>query len=440
MTEQIERHRTAQRRFALSSPMQHLLRFGFLDGSRSLFDYGCGRGDDLRLLSEMKVPATGWDPVFRSDAERQPADIVNLGFVLNVIEDADERRQTLKSAFSLARKVLVVSVMLGYQSKREQFATFEDGVRTQRNTFQKYYAQDEFRAYVEKTLGSNAIPIAAGTCLVFRDAVEEQLFLLARQQVRREWRLLRREPNSEAVAALIQDHREQIDAYWLRALELGRPATPEECPEAQSLMRLVGSWRRVHEWVGRFFSPEEFEAAAIGRQEDLLVYFALSHFGRRRPYSQLPDRLQRDVRFFFDSITRARNAGKRALFATGDSARLEEAAAFCHEELGIGVLNDDHDLTFHQSVLGECLPLIRIYVGCALQLFGDAGSVDLIKVHLQSGKVTFLVYDDFEGGATPRLVERIKVDLPRLRVDFFDYVGEYEPQPLTEDPATFYVR
>lgn len=440
MTDQIERHRTAQRRSALSSPMQHLLRFGFLDGSLSLFDYGCGRGDDLRLLLEMKVPATGWDPVFRSDAARQPADIVNLGFVLNVIEDADERRETLKSAFGLARKVLVVSVMLGYQSKREQFATFEDGVRTQRNTFQKYYAQDEFRSYVEKTLGANAIPVAAGICLVFGDAVEEQLFLLARQQVRREWRLLRREPNSEAVASLIQEHREQIDAYWLRALELGRPATPEECPEAQSLMRLVGSWRRVHEWVGRFFSPEEFEAAAIGRQEDLLVYFALSHFGRRRPYSQLPDRLQRDVRFFFDSITKARNAGKRALFATGDSARLEEAAAFCHEELGIGVLNDDHDLTFHQSVLGECLPLIRIYVGCALQLFGDAGSVDLIKVHLQSGKVTFLVYDDFEGGATPRLVERIKVDLPRLRVDFFDYVGEYEPQPLTEDPATFYVR
>ena len=258
--------------------------------------------------------------------------------------------------------------------------------------------------------------------------------------MRREWRLLRREPGSEAVASLIEDHKEQIDAYWLRALELGRPAAPEECPEAQSLIRLAGSWRRVHEWVGRFFNPEEFEAAAIGRQEDLLVYFALGHFGRRRTYGELPDRLQRDVQFFFGSITKARNAGKRALFATGDSARLEEAAAFCHDELGIGVLNDDHDLTLHQSVLGECLPLIRIYVGCALQLFGDAGSVDLIKVHLQSGKVTFLVFDDFEGASTPKLIERIKVDLPRLRVDFFDYVGEYEPQPLSEDREGFYQR
>ena len=334
----------------------------------------------------------------------------------------------------------LVSVMLGYQSKREQFAAFEDGVGTQRNTFQKYYVQDEFRTYVEKALGTNAVPIAAGICLVFKDAMEEQLFQLARQQVRREWRLLRREPDSEAVASMIRDHREQIDAYWLRALDLGRPAAPEECPEAQTLIRLVGSWRRVHEWVGRFFGLEEFEAAAIGRQEDLLVYFALGHFGRRQPYSRLPERLQRDVQFFFGSITKARNAGKRALFATGDRARLEEAAVFCHDELGIGVLNDDHDLTFHQSVLGECLPLIRIFAGCALQLFGDAGSVDLIKVHLQSGKATFLVYDDFEGAATPRLVERIKVDLPRLRVGFFDYVGEYEPQALDGDRGRFYQR
>ena len=392
----------------------------------------------LRLLQAMGIQASGWDPVFRPREKRRAADIVNLGFVLNVIEDADERRETLQSAFSLARKVLVVSVMLGYQSKRAQFAAYEDGVRTQRNTFQKYYAQDEFRAYVESTLERNAVPIAAGVCVTFRDPVEEQLFLLARQQVRREWRLLRREPDSKEVAGLIESHREQIDAYWLKALELGRPAAPEECPETQSLTQLVGSWRRVHDWVSRFFDPEELQGAAIGRQEDLLVYFALAHFSRRKPYSKLPERLQRDVQHFFGSITKARAAGKRALFATGDSSRIEEAAVFCHEELGIGRLNERHDLVFHQSVLGECLPLIRIYVGCALRLFGDASSVDLIKVHLQSGKVTFLIYDDFDGPRTPMLIERIKVDLPRLRVDFFDYGPGGEPHALDGDPASYF--
>ena len=267
---EIERRRTALRRTELSSPVQQLLHFGFLDGTHTLFDYGCGRGDDVRLLQAMGVQASGWDPVFRPHEKRSPADIVNLGFVLNVIEDAGERRETLRSAFSLARKALVVSVMLAYQRKRAQFAAYEDGVRTQRNTFQKYYAQDEFKEYVEAALGYRALPIAPGTCVVFRDPVDEQLFLLARQQVRREWRLMRREPDNKEVAGLVESHRKEIDSYWLKALDLGRPAALEECPETQSLARLLGSWRKVHDWVSRFFDTEELEAAAITRQEDLL--------------------------------------------------------------------------------------------------------------------------------------------------------------------------
>ena len=438
-SEPISRHRTAQRRSALSKPVRLLLDLGFLDGRHAVFDYGCGRGDDLRLLAEMDISATGWDPAFHPDGERRPADIVNLGFVLNVIEHPDERRETLRAAWSLARKALIVSVMLGYESKREQFEAYSDGVVTRHDTFQKYFTQDEFRSYVEESLDANAVPVAAGICLVFRDPMEEQLFLLARQQVRREWRLLRREPSSEAIAAILEEHRPRVDAYWRRTLELGRPASADECPDAMPLTRLVGSWRRVHEWVARFFDPRELEAAAVGRQEDLLVYFALGHFGRRRPYAELPPRLQRDVRFFFGNITKAKAAGKRALYAIADRERVLEAAVFCHDELGIGKLNELHDLAFHQSVLGDCLPLVRIYVGCALTLFGEAGSIDLIKVHLQSSKVTFLRYDDFET-VRPRLVERIKVDLPRLRVDFFDYVRTDRPQVLDGEATDYYQR
>lgn len=425
----IDRQRTALRRHELSSPIQHLLALGFLDGRRSLLDYGCGRGDDLNLLNAMGIDAAGWDPMFRPDGDRRTSDIVNLGFVLNVIEDADERREALTSAFALARQVLIASVMLGYRKKRSTFREYNDGIRTRRNTFQKYYTQDEFRAYLESTLRNNPVPIAPGVLLVFRDPMDEQLFLLARQQVRREWRLLRREPTSQVVARLIEDNRQQIDAYWLRVLELGRPPAAVECPEAQPLTRLAGSWRRVHAWVSRLYDTGELEAAAVGRQEDLLVYFALSHFAQRKPYHALPERLRRDVLFFFGNITKARAAGQRALFAAGDANRVEQTAIFCHDELGIGQLSGKHHLTFHQSVLGDCLPLIRIYVGCALQLFGEATSIDLIKVHLESSKVTFLTYDDLEVDM-PKLVERIKVDLPRLRVDYFDYVANREPQYL----------
>ena len=435
--EPIARHRTALRRSTLSSPFRHLFDLGFVDGRRTVFDYGCGRGDDLQLLTEMGVDAEGWDPVYRPNVPRRPSDIVNLGFVLNVVEDPVERRRTLKAAWALAQEVLIVSVMLGYKAHQQRFSAHGDGVRTQRNTFQKYYSQDEFRHYVEETLDANAVLIAPGICMVFCDTFDEQVFLAARQQVRREWRLLRRDPGAEPVAAAVEHHRSTINAYWERVLELGRAPVAEECPEALPLARLAGSWRRIHDWAAQFFRPDELEAAAIARQEDLLVYFALSHFKRRRAYSKLPGRLQRDARFFFGGAAKARAAGRRALFAVADRARVLDDTLFCHHELGIGKLNGLHDLTFHCSILGECLPLVRIYVGCALALFGDLGAVDLIKVHLQSSKVTFLLYDNFQEGQPPLLVERIKVDLARQRVEFFDYHGYQPPQPLDGGPVEY---
>ena len=301
--------------------MRRLLDLGFLDGTRTVFDYGCGHGDDVHCLIEMGVEATGWDPVFCPDGERCAADVVNLGFVLNVIEDAGERRDTLRAAFSLARDVLAVSVMLEAAGRGNEFATCGDGVCTQRNTFQKYFAQGEFRDYLEETLDANAVPVAPGVCLVFRKPTDEQLFLLARQQVRREWRLLRREPVPEAVAGRMGSDRALLDSYWRTALELGRPPAVDECTDGAALVRLAGSWRRVHDYASRFFDDGELQKAEAGRREDLIVYFALSLFGRRRPYGALPARLQRDVRFFFGSITKARAVGRDALFAVGDGCR-----------------------------------------------------------------------------------------------------------------------
>ena len=105
------RHLTALVRYGFSAPVQTLARYGFLDGSYSLFDYGCGRGDDVGGLVENGIRASGWDPYHAPDNPVHSADIVNLGFVVNVIEDFDERLDALTHAFSLAERLLVVSVM-----------------------------------------------------------------------------------------------------------------------------------------------------------------------------------------------------------------------------------------------------------------------------------------------------------------------------------------
>ena len=44
--------------------------------------------------------------------------------------------------------------------------------------------------------------------------------------------------------------------------------------------------------------------------------------------------------------------------------------------------------------------------------------------------MTFLRYDSFDTSPLPILVERVKVNLRKQEIDFFDYVEPYTPPPL----------
>ena len=55
----IERDKTAIVRYELSAPMKVLAKHDFLEGQYSIFDYGCGRGDDLRELEAHGLDALG---------------------------------------------------------------------------------------------------------------------------------------------------------------------------------------------------------------------------------------------------------------------------------------------------------------------------------------------------------------------------------------------
>ena len=172
-TTEIARYLTALSRTNLSAPMQCLARYGFLNGDNTLFDYGCGKGDDLRNLRENNIFANGWDPHYSPASEKLQADLVNLGFAINVIENFVERETALKNAYSLTNKLLVVSAMLLNQNAYNG-EKLNDGVRTQRNTFQKYYSQPELKAFLEETLNTSAIAVAPGIFFIFKDSNAEQ--------------------------------------------------------------------------------------------------------------------------------------------------------------------------------------------------------------------------------------------------------------------------
>ena len=182
--DRIYRHRTALVRYDLSAPIKSLALHGFLDGQYALFDYGCGRGDDIRGLTNNGIEAHGWDPYYAPENAIHRASIVNLGFVVNVIENFDERIEAIARAYSLADTVLVVSVMID-NNNATKGKFYNDGIKTQRGTFQKYYTQSEIGAFIEEVLDEKPVPIGPGIFYVFRDKEAEQRFLVGRYRTHR---------------------------------------------------------------------------------------------------------------------------------------------------------------------------------------------------------------------------------------------------------------
>lgn len=427
------RHLTALVRYGFSAPVQSLARYGFLDGSYKLFDYGCGRGDDVRGLSENGLSASGWDPYYAPDNPLSSADIVNLGFVINVIEDFDERVEALTRAWSLAERLLVVSVMLENQNE-PRGQRFRDGVMTTRGTFQKYFTQSGIKTFLEQVLDEEPIPVAPGVLYLFRDKDSEQRFLMERyrskynrlrapssQQVERQQRQRR-----DLAAERYKAYQEPLDRLWAQWLALGRKPDKSEVDNLLILTEGFGSVPKALRFLEKRNDPAEIEQAATRRVEDLEVYLALNQFERRRPYKHLERGVQRDIKSFFGNYNNAQAIARDLLFRIADIEAIEQACRHAVEH-GLGWMEEGESLQLHVNMVEQLPPLLRVYLGCAAVLYGDYRNADLVKVHIRSGKVSLMRFDGFEGKALPRMIERVKIKLREQEVDYFSYGEEYEP-------------
>ena len=428
----VMRHRTALTRYNLSAPMQALARFGFLDGQKSIFDYGCGKGDDVRNLLANQLDAAGWDPHFAPDQPKKTARIVNLGFVINVIENIEERADALAGAFALAEELLVVSAML-YNQNSFKGQQYQDGVLTARNTFQKYYTQGELKSFLDEILSADAIPIGPGIFFVFRDSEAEQRFLLGRQRSRANLlRLTQRsapEPHISVRDQKYQARLEAIEPLRNRWLLLGRQPHKSEVDDLVELTNSFGSVTKALHFVVNETDADLLARARQNRMNDLLVYFALYTFSRRKPYSRLDATLQLDIKAFFGNYLQALEQGRALLFQLGNSKAIEadcQAAA----EQGIGYYDEERALSLPSDQVERLSPLLRTYIGCAVILYGDISQADLIKIHIESGKLSLMRYDNFAGSAIPRLLERVKIKFRMLDFDYFSYGEDYEPTYL----------
>lgn len=440
----VQRHLTALSRPSLSAPIQLLLRSGLLAAGTTLFDYGCGKGDDVRGLTEMGIEATGWDPYYAADKARTRADVVNLGFVINVIEDPVERAEALRSAAALSLRALIVSVML--VNCATGGVAFGDGVLSSRNTFQKYFTQDELRDYLEHALELPVFMVAPGIALMFKDRDLEQSFLIQRTRKRdvatrilaSAPTVIRRQPLRPRVPRERQLTRAQIrreelkpvlSALWELALDLGRWPVAEEVPDLAVVESQGLSLTRALRLVQRTCDHHLLEAASLARRDDVLLFLAMQQFSRRPAYKKLEERLQRDIKAFFGAYGAAYSAAASLLRSTGEPEKL---LAACQEasSRGVGYLDADRSLQLHVSMVDRLPVILRAYVGCGLVLWDETSAVQLVKIHISSGKLTLLEFEDFDGQLLPRLQRRVKINLKRLDYQIFEYDGAINPKPL----------
>ena len=245
----IERHKTAMTRYDLSKPVKSLLEYGMLKAGSTFFDYGCGQGSDTRGLRALGHEAEGWDPVHRPGVPKREADIVNMGYVLNVIEDPAERLDALVDAYRHARRLLVVSGLIQETVESDRAAQYCDGIVTRRNTFQKFFEQQELQQYIEDALDSTAVPVALGVFYVFRDPADQQDFLSARSRRAIDWtqisaRLGLGGPRT-MWKALYDAHKDLLEGFGKVALALGRFPAQSEFDRLSEVDEQLGSAKRA---------------------------------------------------------------------------------------------------------------------------------------------------------------------------------------------------
>jgi DNA phosphorothioation-associated putative methyltransferase len=420
---EVARHKTAITRRELSVPMQLAVAHGVLSSGLTVLDYGCGLGDDVAALTLAGYAATGWDPHHAPDAPLREADLVNLGFVLNVIEDPEERRQTLQRAWRFARQAIVVSVMTFGKADLSNLKPYRDGYLTARGTFQKYYGQQELRDFIEASLGDSPRALGAGVFAVFRDKELEQEVLFRRRSGPPLRPSGMRPPVRERVAnrtvrpSLVERLRPELEELWAHMLLRGRALDVEEIPEG--LRRRLQSARvatqRANELcLSELFEQEQLVEAARTRREDLLVRFAMLMFPGAPKYTTLPRALQRDVRALFGSHAIMLDEAKRLMFSAGKRELLASdiSAAVASD---IGAMRDDDTFRFALPNLDRLPPLLRLRILCAGLLRGGVEGADFVEVKLSSPRVKFIACADPDA-RVPRVTELTRIDLGRTRV------------------------
>lgn len=371
----------------------------------TVLDYGCGRGGDVRALQQLDCQAVGWDPFYQADTRLEPADVVLLTYVLNVIEDLEERRRTLKKAWDLAGTVLVASARLTWEKSKVRGEAFGDGLLTSRQTFQHLFGASELRAYVEEVTGVRTVSAAPGVVYAFKDERARLSYLARRIVPDAEW--LASEDTTSAIAAVVD--------YVERR---GRLPRMEEVPEPMA--ELLGHLRPndVRRLVRDSANSSKVEEGGKRTTLNTLLFLAVELFNGRGPFSSLPLSVQLDVRAFFTSYKEACQRSDRLLLKLRDGTYIRGAMQ-CS---AVGKITPTA-LYVHQRALDRMPTVLRLYEHCASIAAGRPQEWTVAKLRHQGRAVSWLDYPDFDTDPHPRILSSYQVDLKTLETSHTSYAN-----------------
>ena len=412
----IERHKAALKRSELSRPVKIAVEADLFKPGKTFFDYGCGYGGDIRQIENLGHTSSGWDPYYRPDAEIESADIVNLGYIINVIEDIAERRQALIKAWELTREVLIVSAQVLVDDRRRGLVAYGDGVVTNRNTFQKYYEQEELKLYIDQVLEVESIPAGLGIYVAFRHEAQAESFRASRIYSRLSTPLI------QAQVKNFDDYRELLTPLMDFYTKRGRLPVKGELASEAAIKDEFRSYQRAFKVILQATDRAEWDAIAEKRRQDLLVYLALGKFSGRPTIRKLAPEIKADVKALFGSYKQACTIADLLLINVGD---LKKIANLCQASKIGKQLNGA--IAVHVSALEKLPPLLRLYEGCASRNFYRLENANIIKLYYNKPKITYLVYPEFDTQAHPALQATMEVDLHNLSVTYHDISDETNP-------------
>jgi len=400
-----ERRLTAIGRAALSVPARQALADRQLLPEQTVLDYGCGRGGDVLALQRLTCRVTGWDPYYTPGTALEPADVVLLTYVINVIEDPEERRLTLARAWDLATTVLVVSARLTWEKAKVRGSTFGDGVLTSRRTFQHLFRPGELRDYVEEVTGRRCVAAAPGIVYAFKDDSARLRFLAHRIVPDDAW--LASEDAASALAAV-------VDQFERR----GRVPKIEEAPAP--LARLLAHLRpsEIKRLVQGSADPGKVADGAKRTTLQTLLFLAVELFNGRGPFSGLPLGVQLDVRAFFSSYKEACWRADRLLLKLRDDQYVRGAMNASRT----GKLTPTA-LYVHRRAVESLPTVLRLYEHCASIAAGRPHQWTVAKLNHQGRAVSWLDYPDFDKDPHPRIHSSYHVDLKTLEASRTSYAA-----------------